>query len=72
MPFKIERVFYIYGVHDQEDRGEHGHHTTEQVLICLNGQVKVLCDDGTDKKECDKLLNELYKLNKIYETTNNS
>ena len=28
--------------------------------------------DGTYKKECDKLLNELYKLNKIYETTNNS
>ena len=37
MPFEVKRVFYIYGVHDQKDRGEHSHHTTEQVLICLNG-----------------------------------
>ena len=51
IPFEIKRVFYIYGVHDQEDRGEHSHYTTEQVLICLNGQIKVLCDDGKDVKE---------------------
>jgi len=69
VPFKIERVFYIYGVHDQEDRGEHGHHTTEQVLICLNGQVKVLCDDGTDKKEwiLDKPNEGLYIPNLIWD-----
>jgi len=51
IPFEIKRVFYIYGVHDQEDRGEHSHHTTEQVLICVTGQIKVLCDDGKDVKE---------------------
>ena len=69
IPFEIKRVFYIYGVHDQEDRGEHGHHTTEQVLICLNGQVKVLCDDGTDKKEwiLDKPNEGLYIPNLIWD-----
>ena len=51
IPFKIERIFYVYGVHDQVDRGEHSHYKTEQVLICLNGSVKVLCDDGKNKKE---------------------
>ncbi len=51
IPFEIKRIFYIYGVHDQKDRGEHSHYTTEQVLVCLNGKVKVLCDDGKDRKE---------------------
>ena len=69
VPFKIKRTFYVYKVHDQEDRGEHGHHTTEQVLICLNGQIKVLCDDGTDKKEwiLDKPNEGLYVPNLIWD-----
>ena len=51
IPFKIKRVFYVFEVHDQKDRGEHSHYKTEQVLICLNGKVKVLCDDGKNRKE---------------------
>ena len=69
VPFEIKRVFYIFEVHDQKDRGEHSHHTTEQVLICLNGQVKVLCDDGKDKKEwvLDKPNEALYIPNLIWD-----
>ena len=69
IPFKIERIFYVYGVHDQVDRGEHGHYKTEQVLICLNGSVKVLCDDGKDKKEwiLDKPTEGLYIPNLIWD-----
>jgi len=69
IPFEIKRVFYIYGVHDQEDRGEHSHHTTEQVLICVNGQIKVLCDDGKDVKEwiLDKPNQALYIPNLIWD-----
>ena len=33
------------------DRGEHSHYKTEQVLICLSGNVQVLCDDGKSKKD---------------------
>ncbi len=50
-PFEVKRVFYVYGVHNQNDRGEHSHHKTKQFLICLNGEIKVLCDDGDVKKE---------------------
>ena len=69
MPFEVKRVFYIYGVHDQKDRGEHSHHVTEQVLICLNGEVKVLCDDGKDRKEwiLDKPNEALYIPNLIWD-----
>ena len=49
IPFLIKRVFYVFGVKDQNDRGKHSHHKTKQVLICLKGEVKVVCDDGENK-----------------------
>ena len=69
VPFSIERVFYVYGVKKQNDRGKHSHHKTKQVLICLNGKVKVLCDDGKDKKEwvLDKPNEALYIPNLIWD-----
>ena len=50
-PFSIKRVFYVYGVRDQNNRGEHAHHKTEQILVCLSGKLEVLCDDGVNKKK---------------------
>lgn len=50
IPFKSKRIFYVYGVQDQNDRGKHAHHKTKQVLICLSGRVDVICDDG-EKRE---------------------
>ena len=50
IPFNVKRIFYVYGVENQDDRGKHAHHKTKQVLICLNGEVKVVCDDGKNKK----------------------
>ena len=69
IPFKIKRVFYVFEVHDQKDRGEHSHHKTEQVLICLSGKVKVLCDDGKNRKEwvLDKPNQALYIPNLIWD-----
>lgn len=54
VPFDIKRVFYVYGVRDEEKRGNHAHHTTQQVLICLHGKVEVIVKDG--KKEMRYLL----------------
>ena len=51
IPFSIKRVFYVYGVRDQNNRGEHSHHKTEQIIICINGKLEVLCDDGVYKKK---------------------
>ena len=69
IPFEIKRVFYIFEVHDQKDRCEHSHYKTEQVLICLNGKVKVLCDDGKNRKEwvLDKPNQALYIPNLIWD-----
>jgi hypothetical protein len=48
IPFDVKRIFYVYGVEDQNDRGKHAHHTTEQVLICIKGTVEVRCKDSVD------------------------
>ena len=40
-PFEIKRVYYITGVPQNETRGFHSHKHLEQVLLCLNGSVKI-------------------------------
>ena len=45
-PFEVKRVFYVYGVHNQNDRGKHSHYKTKQLLISINGVIDVKCDDG--------------------------
>ena len=47
------------------------HREVEMLMEALHTKKQYMTD-GTDKKEADKLLNELYKINKIYEKTNNS
>lgn len=49
VPFEIERVFYIFGVHSDIPRGNHAHFETKQYLIAVNGSCKVTFDDGYKK-----------------------
>ena len=56
IPFEVKRMFYVYDVHAQNDRGKHSHHKTKQILIAVNGGVTVICDDG--KKRRNYILNE--------------
>lgn len=41
VPFEIRRVYYITGVPQNEVRGFHSHRQLEQILLCLNGSVKI-------------------------------
>lgn len=41
VPYKIKRIFYIYGVPKDDSRGYHAHRKTYQTLICLHGSLKV-------------------------------
>lgn len=41
IPFKIKRIYYITNVPSDSVRGFHSHRNLEQVLICLNGSVKI-------------------------------
>ncbi len=50
IPFDIKRVYYTYGVPTKQKRGFHAHKNLEQVLICINGSVKVKCFNGKEVK----------------------
>lgn len=51
LPFPIRRVFYIYNVQAEGNRGHHAHKKTHLALICLQGSTRILLDDGKRKKE---------------------
>lgn len=46
LPFVVKRVFVIAGVGATDKRGMHAHRACHQFLMCLQGQVKALIDDG--------------------------
>jgi dTDP-4-dehydrorhamnose 3,5-epimerase-like enzyme len=41
IPFDIKRIYYITRVPSEVTRGFHSHKCLQQVLICLNGSVKI-------------------------------
>lgn len=46
IPFKIERVFYMYGSDSEVVRGQHANRESEFVLINVGGTSKVRIDNG--------------------------
>ena len=50
IPFKIKRVYFMYGTKQNIHRGFHAHKRLEQILICIHGSCKVKLDNGKEKK----------------------
>jgi dTDP-4-dehydrorhamnose 3,5-epimerase-like enzyme len=55
IPFDIKRIYYITKVPTDITRGFHAHRKLHQVLICVNGSVKIKVKNP--KEEADYLLN---------------
>jgi len=51
LPFPPVRAFVVFGVPSTEIRGEHAHRRCHQLLVCVNGSLAVLVDDGRDRGE---------------------
>ena len=62
IPFKIERVFYIYGSDNEVVRGQHANRESEFVLINVGGTSKVRIDNGDSEAiiELNKPMMGLY------------
>lgn len=56
IPFRVERVFYIYGSDSTVIRGQHANRKSEFVMINVSGTSKVRITDGTE--ECIVELNK--------------
>lgn len=46
IPFKIERVYYLYDVPSDAYRGGHAHIEQEELLVALSGSFEVKLHDG--------------------------
>jgi hypothetical protein len=51
LPFVPRRVFWVTDVPQGEERGNHAHLNTEQVLVCLRGRIVVRTDRGKGVEE---------------------
>jgi dTDP-4-dehydrorhamnose 3,5-epimerase-like enzyme len=49
VPFRIERMFVLTAPSGAE-RGRHAHRHCSQFMICVNGAIEVICDDGRKKR----------------------
>ena len=50
VPFEIKRVYYIYDVPAGTKRGMHAHRKLRQFLWCPYGAIKLVLDNGIEKK----------------------
>jgi dTDP-4-dehydrorhamnose 3,5-epimerase-like enzyme len=48
VPFRIERMFTLAAPAGAK-RGRHAHRRCSQFMICVNGAVEVVCEDGRKK-----------------------
>jgi len=46
LPFEARRIFTVQGVPPGADRGIHAHRSCAQLLVCLQGSVHAMVDDG--------------------------
>ncbi len=51
VPFDIRRVYYLYNVPVDSERGGHAHRDLEQVVFALSGSFRIKIDDGISKSE---------------------
>jgi UDP-2-acetamido-3-amino-2,3-dideoxy-glucuronate N-acetyltransferase len=51
IPFSPKRFFMVFEVPGKEVRGAHAHRQCDQFLICVQGSVSVVVDDGAASEE---------------------
>lgn len=44
-PFEIKRVYYLYGVPKNKDRGGHKHKITERIIVAIAGSFDAQLND---------------------------
>ena len=51
IPFPIARVYYLYNVPVDAERGGHAHKKLEQVIFALSGSFRITVDDGRERQK---------------------
>lgn len=58
IPFKIERIYWIYDVPGGEKRGGHAYKTNQEFIVALSGSFDVILENGKQQ--------EIFSLNRSY------
>ncbi|MEE8097167.1 WxcM-like domain-containing protein [Acinetobacter baumannii] len=51
IPFKVNRIYYIFDAKSEIPRGFHAHKELQQVAFCIKGKCRMLMDNGKEKQE---------------------
>lgn len=51
IPFEIRRVYYLYNVPVDSERGGHAHKELQQIVFALSGSFRMKVDDGETQSE---------------------
>ena len=51
LPFVPRRFFTVFGVPSTDVRGAHAHRVCHQLLVCVQGSVNAVVDDGRQRQE---------------------
>lgn len=51
LPFEVKRIYYLYGIPENQERGGHAHKELFQLLLAASGSFKVELDDGKSTKK---------------------
>ena len=54
-PFRIERVYYAYGIPANANRGGHAHRVNHEVLFCLQGGCTLWLYTPEGEEQCYRL-----------------
>lgn len=47
IPFSTQRIYYLYDVPSNAERGGHGHKELQQLIIAASGSFTITLNDGT-------------------------
>jgi len=50
IPFKINRVYYLYDVPSGAERGGHAHKNQQEFIVAVAGSFEVVLNNGTEEK----------------------
>ncbi|MCM1517984.1 MAG: FdtA/QdtA family cupin domain-containing protein [Pseudoflavonifractor sp.] len=61
-PFEVRRVFYLYDIPGDSERGGHSHHEAQELIIAASGSFDVTITDGheTRRVQLNRPYNALY------------
>lgn len=59
IPFEVKRVFYLYDVPGDSERGGHSHYKAKELIVALSGSFDITLTDGR--------LTRVFTLNRPYQ-----